>query len=118
MEPKQLVNFNSLQPFLGSVLITFSVAHGYILMCLGEDAVSKIWSTQWPSEVSYGGLKLCLTLCNPMDYSLPGSSVHRFLQARILEWVAISFSRGSSQPKDRSQVSCTAGGFFYPLSHQ
>ena len=43
---------------------------------------------------------------------LPGSSVHGILQARILEWVAISFSRGSSQPRDRSQVSHIAGGFF------
>ena len=40
----------------------------------------------------------CLTLCDPMDYSLPGSSVHRIFQARVLEWVAISFSRGSFQP--------------------
>ena len=48
-----------------------------------------------------GGLvtKLCLTLCNSMECSLPGSSVHGILQARILEWVAISFSRGSSQPR-------------------
>ena len=43
-------------------------------------------------------LQLCLTLCNPMDYSLPGSSVHGISQARTLEWVAISSSRGSSQP--------------------
>ena len=41
----------------------------------------------------------CLTLCDPMDYNLPGSSVHGILQARILEWVAIPFSRGSSQPR-------------------
>ena len=41
----------------------------------------------------------CLTLCNPMNCSPPGSSVHGILQARILEWVAISFSRGSSQPR-------------------
>ena len=52
------------------------------------------------------------TLCHPVDYSLPGSSVHGILQARILEWVAISFSRGSSQPRDRTQVSSIAGGFF------
>ena len=44
--------------------------------------------------------QLCLTLCNPMDCSPPGSSVHGILQARILEWVAISFSRGSSRPRD------------------
>ena len=42
----------------------------------------------------------CLTLCNPMDCSPPGSSVHGILQAGILEWVAIPFSRGSSQPQD------------------
>ena len=42
----------------------------------------------------------CVTLCDPVDCSLPGSSVHRILQARILEWVAIAFSRGSSQPRD------------------
>ena len=54
----------------------------------------------------------CLTLCDPMDCSLPCSSVHGILQARILEWVAIPFSRGSSQPRDWTQVSCIAGGFF------
>ena len=54
----------------------------------------------------------CLTLCNPMDYSLPGSSVYEILQARILEWIAIPFSRGSSQPRDRNQVSCIAGSFY------
>ena len=55
--------------------------------------------------------KSCLTLCNPMDCSLPGSSVHCILQARILEWVAISFSRVSSQPRDRIQVSRITGEF-------
>ena len=47
----------------------------------------------------------CLTLCNPMDCSLPGSPVCGIFQARVLEWGAISFSRGSSQPRDRTQVS-------------
>ena len=50
--------------------------------------------------------KSCLTLCDPMDCSLPGSSVHGIFQARILEWVAISFSRGSSWPRDQTRVSC------------
>jgi len=54
----------------------------------------------------------CLTLCNPMDCSPAGSSVHGILQARILEWVAFPFSRGSSQPRHRTQVSRIAGGFF------
>ena len=47
-----------------------------------------------------------------MDYSLPSSSVHGILQARILEWFAVSFSRGSSQPRNWTQVSCTAGRLF------
>ena len=54
----------------------------------------------------------CLTLCNPMDCNPPSSSVHGILQARILDWAAISFSRRSSRPRDRTQVSCIAGGFF------
>ena len=49
----------------------------------------------------------CPTLCNPVDYT-----VHGILQARILEWVAFPFSRGSSQPRDQTQVSSIAGGFF------
>ena len=65
------------------------------------------------------------TLCNPWTiYTLSGSSVHGILQARILKWVAISFFRRSSQPRDRTQVSYTAGSFLhcrqilYQLSHQ
>ena len=53
-----------------------------------------------------------LTLCDPMDCSLPGSSVHGILQARILEWAAMLFSRGSSWPRDRTRISCIASGFF------
>ena len=47
----------------------------------------------------------CLTLCDPIDCSLPGSSVHGIFQAILLEWIAISFSRGSSQPRDQTRVS-------------
>ena len=54
----------------------------------------------------------CPTLCNPMDYSLPVSSVHGSLQARILEWEAIPFSTGSSPPRDWTQVSHIAGRWF------
>ena len=50
--------------------------------------------------------------CDPMDYSLPGSSVHGNLQARILKWVAISFSRVFSWPRNRTQVSCIPDRFF------
>ena len=55
-------------------------------------------------------IQSCLTLYNPMDFSLPGCSVHGILQLRILEWVAISFSRVSSPPRNQTWVSC--------LSHQ
>ena len=57
-------------------------------------------------------LQSCPTLCDPMEYRPPGSSVHGVLQARILEWAAFASSRGSSLPSDPTQVSCIAGGFF------
>ena len=54
----------------------------------------------------------CPTLQDPTDCSLPGFSVHGVFQARILQWVAISFSKGCSPPRDRTQVSCVAGRCF------
>ena len=54
----------------------------------------------------------CWYSCNPMNCNLPGSSIHGILHARILEWVDISFSRGSSQPRDQTQVSRIAGWCF------
>jgi len=54
----------------------------------------------------------CPAVCDPMDCSLPGSSVHGILQARMLEWVVIPFYRESSQPRDRTQVSRIAARFF------
>ena len=65
-------------------------------------------------------LWLCPTLCNPLDCSPPGYSVHGILQARILEWVAISYSRGSSQPRDQthiSYVSCVCRRVLYHQCH-
>ena len=56
--------------------------------------------------------QLCPTLCDSMDCSLPGFFVDEIFLARVLEWVAISFSRGSSWPRDRTQVSCIAGRCF------
>ena len=55
--------------------------------------------------------QLCPTLCSSVDCSLPGSSLLGILQARALEWVAIPFFRGFSQPRDRTQLSCIAGRF-------
>ena len=57
-------------------------------------------------------LQSCLTLCNPMDYSLPGSSVHRILQERIFEWVVMPSSMVSSHPRDCTCDSYFTGGFF------
>ena len=65
------------------------------------------YDVKW-SEVAQS----CPTLCDLIDYSLPGSSVHGIFQARILEWVAISFSRRSSRPWDWTQVSCIVGRHF------
>ena len=83
-------------------------------------AKSRTWPNDWTniflgSQYLYLRVKVsqsCLTLCDPMDCSLPGSSVCGILQARILEWAAVPFSRGSSQPRDRTQVSHIADGFF------
>ena len=74
-----------------------------------------------PSSQVAKSLQLCLTPCDPMDCSLPGPSVHRIFQARILEWwVAISYSMGSSQPRDQTGVCCisyTGRQILYQLHH-
>ena len=58
-------------------------------------------------------LQSCLTLCDPMDYSSPDFSVHGILQARILEWAAISSSRVSFSPRDRIYISCVGRWVLY-----
>ena len=69
-------------------------------------AQSRTWLKQLSSSSSSGKLlHSCSILCNPMDSSLPGSSVHGILQARILEWVALPSSRGSSRTSDWTHVS-------------
>ena len=60
----------------------------------------------------------CLTPCDPVDCSPPGSSGHGILQARTLEWVAILLFRGSSRPRDQTWVSCINRQILYSLSHQ
>ena len=64
------------------------------------------------SESESEVIQLCLTLFDPIDRSLPGSSIHGIFQARVLEWVAISFSREYSQPRDQTWVSCIVGRRF------
>ena len=81
----------------------------------GQETTVRIGheTTDW-SQIAQS----CPTLCDPMDCSLPGFSIHGILQARILEWIAISFSRRSSWPRDWTQVSHLVGRCFNHLSHQ
>ena len=75
----------------------------------------------WNIHVCVKSLHTCLTLCNPMDYNLPGFSVHGILQARILEWAAMPSSRGSSRPRDRTHVfyvSCIGRRVLYDQHHR
>ena len=82
----------------------FSIVFGFLHVCT---CVCK-----YCNVVVVLVMQSCPTFWNPKNCSLPGSSVHGILQARILEWVAITFSRGFSQPRDQTQVSCSAGRFF------
>ena len=83
----------------------------FLLHAFSHLLLSSSQSIHYPSFLVTGCFccsvtKSCLTLCDPKDCSLPCSSVHRFSQARIVEWVAISSSRGSSWPRDWTHVSC------------
>ena len=94
---------------------------GIILRISRSSSLSNMLShkTRTKSPKNAKSLRSCPTLCNPMNHSLPGSSVHGILQARILEWVVISFSR-DSQPRDRtliSYISCMSGWFFITSTH-
>ena len=76
-------------------------------------------SEKFFATVHANSLQLCLTLCDPMDCSPPGFSIHRILQARILEWVAMLSSRGSSRPRNGtsvSYVSCIGRQVLLPLA--
>ena len=89
---------------------------------LHRAAVSNLFGMRDPTDVEWNSgsganvsdvaaaaaksLQSCLTLCDPMDSSPPGFSIHRILQARILQWVAYPFSRGSSGPRNWTRVSC------------
>ena len=103
---------------------------------LHTDQDSELWLVQRPTDFSSSLVleyilvlsfssyfkvlvaQSCPTLCDPKDCSLPGPSVHGIPQAGILAWVAMPFSRASSWPRDQTRISCTAGRFFYHLSHQ
>ena len=79
---------------------------------MAEDGMVSITNSMDMCYACAQSLQSCLTLCDPMDCSLPGSSVHEILQKRILEWVAMPSSRESCQLRDRtrnSSMSCVAG---------
>ena len=86
-------------------------AIGSVTLFLENNGLSQNPSHLFPFVACLHG-QSCLTLCQPMRCGLPGSSVCGIFQARILEWAVISFSRGSSQPRDLLQVSCITGRFF------
>ena len=103
------------------ILVNLTLIGAFCLHCLSFQSIQRKNNKDSPTRCPYYSevifyiyfadsvkvTQLCPTLCDPMDYT-----VHRILQARILEWVAFPFSRGSSQPKDRTQVSRMAGRFF------
>ena len=82
--------------------ITRHLGLPWVMGGVATDEAKQQWEWKWSESHSS-----CPTLCNPMAYT-----VHGILQTRILEWVAFPFSRGFSQPRDRTQVSHIAGGFF------
>ena len=94
---------------LSYISLNFNVDRNY----LGILVKCRFWLI-WSSECVLVA-QSCPTLCDPMDCSPPGSFVHGILQARIVAWVTIPFSRGSSRPTDQTHISCVsciAGGFF------
>ena len=96
-----LFRLTSAFPFSSLFFLVFIEHPEWVSLCLS----SNLWHFQHC-------MLRCPTLCDPKDCSPPGSSVHRILQAWILEWVAMSSPRGSSQPRDQTQVSHIAGRFF------
>ena len=105
-----------LQGFTLVRLVTESLAaHSHLSLFDHSPLLGPSYSStynHWKTKMKVLVTKSCLILQNLMDRSQPGSSVCRILQARILEWVVISFSRGSSQPRDRTQVSRVVGRRF------
>ena len=94
----------------GLAFLTYSIDH---LPSRGlEEECCSLCPCRFEKKSESEVAQSCPTLCDPMDRSLPGSSVHGILQARILESVAISFSRGSSQPRDQTRISRIAGRCF------
>ena len=97
--------------FLPSVFPSIRVFSNELALCWLRSKENR-WKIKWRPWLLLEVAQSCLTLCNPMDCSLPGFSIHGIFQARVLEWVATPFSWGSSQPRDQTHVSCTVGRRF------
>ena len=99
---------------MAQVLVTYHKAFGRADLTHCSSSQRKKCKNLGEQLYNYAALiaQSCLTLRDPTDCSLPGFSVHGILQARTLEWVAVSFSRGTSQPRDRTLASCLADRFF------
>ena len=91
----------------GKIISIFAWDKEIVLLNTDGELGRHNYSSQWKVKSKMKVAQSCLTLWDPMVYT-----VHGILQARILEWVAFPFFRGSSQPRDQTQVSCIAGGFF------
>ena len=114
-------NMSKFLNWFNAIVIIISIQWAMTNAILKVNFIFIFWSSTSKIilEVNWSEVpQYCPALCNPMDCSLSGSSVHEIFQARILERVAISFSSGSSQPRDRTQVSRIVGRCFYHLRHQ
>ena len=112
--PQKIVSYSV---FKNKTLAHQGMAHKYQHLAFKAEGRKKLYIKLYPNSSNYIHCcfvaKLCATIRNPMDWNLPGSPVHGISQARILEWVAISFSRGSSQSRDQTHLSCTDRQIFY-----
>ena len=118
--------------YFPSLLIHMTVSHHLIYVQIQTSFHYELWTLQFPwsqysfcspllcdnifflfSHCCYLVIQWCPTLCGPKDCSLPGSSVHGIFHTRILEWVAISFSRGSSWCRDGTYISCISRWILY-----
>ena len=94
------------------VTTNIQLGEGSVCETQQSEAQDEVWLQLSQGCIECSFAQSCPTLCDPVGCRTPISSVHGILQARILEWIAMPSSRGSSQPRDRTQVSHTAGGFF------
>ena len=111
------LSFSLLTPFLQTLCPSLIQSQHLLLSLFGKNLCMFLTAHSLFTSLSVARIcsfaQLCLTLCDPLDCSLPGSSVHGSFQARILEWIAISSSKGSSQPKDRTCISCLVRQILY-----